>query len=122
MNNLTTSSSTLPYELSPSPRIHSLWHTSTAYYFLRRYWFKRLFDGQYSAYSSQVQPVRVQHSAVIDPPDRRFPVRRVRRNAYATSRSIAHGYGTSWPSSTMLVRFSTIPALPLPSPLRLEIR
>jgi hypothetical protein len=45
----------------------------------------RLFEGQYSAYSSQLHPTRVQHSAVIEPPDERLPWRRVRKNTLAIS-------------------------------------
>lgn len=47
----------------------------------------RLLAGQYSAYSSQVQPTRVQHSDVMDPSGIRRRPRRVRNIVLAVSSS-----------------------------------
>lgn len=47
----------------------------------------RLLEGQYSAYSSQVHPTRVQHSDVMDPSGIRRRPRRVRNIALAVSSS-----------------------------------
>lgn len=58
---------------------HNKFHKSNDHFTtLYLYRFNRLFDGQYSAYSSHVQPVREQHSEVMEPPDDdlRLPFRR----------------------------------------------